>query len=85
MVKWDNVCLPRDFGGLGIINTMIMNAVLLTKWIWRIQVNDPEDFCIQLLRRKYLNNKVFYNSNVKGGSQFWAGLHEVKDNLWRGL
>jgi hypothetical protein len=21
MVKWENVCLPKDFGGLGIINT----------------------------------------------------------------
>lgn len=33
MLKWDNVCLPKDFGGLGIINTRIFIESLLMKWI----------------------------------------------------
>lgn len=58
MVKWENVCLPRDFGGLGILNTRLMNQALLTKWIWRIRSNKPDDLCCQLLRAKYLRNKT---------------------------
>jgi hypothetical protein len=26
---------PKDQGGLGIINTSLMNECLLTKWIWK--------------------------------------------------
>jgi len=39
MVKWDNVCFPKDFGGMGVINTRRMNEALLSKWIWRIIKN----------------------------------------------
>ena len=43
MVKWENVCLPKEFGGLGIINTRTMNEALLLKWVWRICQNSAED------------------------------------------
>ena len=36
MAKWDTLSRPIDQGGLGIINTHIMNECLLVKWIWRI-------------------------------------------------
>ena len=36
MMRWDNVCLPKDYGGLGILNSKILNESLLLKWIWRI-------------------------------------------------
>jgi hypothetical protein len=36
MMKWENVCLPKDFGGLGITNTRLLNALIL-KWAWRLQ------------------------------------------------
>lgn len=33
MAKLEMVCRPKDQGGLGIINTKIMNECLLVKWI----------------------------------------------------
>lgn len=36
MAKWDMVGRPKDQGGLGVINTKIMNECLLVKWIWKI-------------------------------------------------
>lgn len=36
MAKWEMVCRPKDQGGLGIINTRLMNDCLLVKWIWKI-------------------------------------------------
>ena len=36
MSKWDTLSRPKDQGGLGIINTQIMNECLLMKWIWKI-------------------------------------------------
>jgi hypothetical protein len=31
MMKWENVCRPKSYGGLGIINTRYMNISLLLK------------------------------------------------------
>jgi hypothetical protein len=33
MAKWDRIIVPKEYGGLGIINTMVMNDCLLNKWI----------------------------------------------------
>ena len=36
MVKWVDVCRPKDLGGLGVLNSKVMNIALLTKWMWRL-------------------------------------------------
>jgi hypothetical protein len=36
MMKWENVCLPKDFGGLGMTNIRILNEALLLKWVWKL-------------------------------------------------
>jgi hypothetical protein len=36
MTKWHDVCRPKDLGGLGIINTWVLNECLMTKWIWKL-------------------------------------------------
>ena len=36
LVKWEEVCKPKDMGGLGIHNLALMNKALLCKWWWRI-------------------------------------------------
>ena len=67
MVRWENVCFPKDYSGLGVINTRRMNEALLTKWIWRILENRENDPCVQLLRRKYLASKSFVTSTARRG------------------
>lgn len=32
MVSWKAVCRPKDFGGLGMIDTRIFNDCLLSTW-----------------------------------------------------
>jgi hypothetical protein len=36
MMKWHAVCRPKDLGGLGIINTWVLNECLMIKWIWKL-------------------------------------------------
>lgn len=67
------MCLPKDFGGLGIINTRILNDALLLKWVWRILEQKEGDLCCQLLQEKYLNNKSLMNRKKGNDSQFWRG------------
>jgi hypothetical protein len=33
MIKWPALCRPKEFGGLGILNSQIFNECLMTKWI----------------------------------------------------
>jgi len=77
MASWDMLSRPKDQGGLGIINTKIMNECLLTKWIWKI-FKQPDEVWYKLLKAKYMRHKSFFNSKSRGASQFWQGLHKVK-------
>lgn len=75
---------PKPIGGLGFIDTRVMNQCLLAKWIYKLERGDNSPMC-QLLRAKYLGEGGFYSSSSRGVSQFWAGLHEVKHCCARGL
>lgn len=33
LVKWEEVCPPKELGGLGVVDLKIMNICLLTKWL----------------------------------------------------
>ena len=77
LASWEMLCRPKDQGGVGIINTTIMNECLLTKWIWKI-LKRPNEVWFKLLDAKYLKGKSFFTSKVQDSSQFWQGLHKVK-------
>ena len=34
-MKWDSVCLDKDYSSLGIVDLELKNKSLLNKWIWR--------------------------------------------------
>jgi hypothetical protein len=63
MAKWEMVSRPKDQGGLGIINTKIMNECLLVKWIWKI-FQQPEELWFIILKAKYLGENGFFDSRV---------------------
>jgi hypothetical protein len=78
MLRWEALCRPREDGGLGFVNTKMMNEALLCKWIYKLESGNNSP-CCELLRRKYLaNGGGFFQSKAEGSSQFWRGLHEVK-------
>lgn len=54
MAKWEMVCRPKDQGGLGIIDTRIINDCLLVKWIWKI-FQEPNELWFQVVKAKYMN------------------------------
>jgi len=33
MMKWKNMTLAKDYGGLGVIDIRVMNEALLGKWV----------------------------------------------------
>ncbi|KAE8813270.1 hypothetical protein D1007_09539 [Hordeum vulgare] len=53
MVKWANICVPKDRGGLGILASRRMNVTLMLRWVWRILRGDG-GLWLQLIESKYL-------------------------------
>jgi hypothetical protein len=41
-VKWDDVCRPKNVGGLGIRDLRLVNLSLLAKWRWKLLFLDDE-------------------------------------------
>lgn len=84
MTKWDYLTSPKEFGGLGFIYTRAMDVALLAKWIYKLE-SGGDNLCLRLLRKKYTQGKSFFiQTKPRGMSQFWQGLHSVKEWYERG-
>jgi hypothetical protein len=85
MVRWDAIYRPREFGGLGILNTQIFNEYMMAKWIWKLY-EQKDSLMARILRAKYMRHcdfsdqrglvapnsrKVFTKSNIySSGEQY---------------
>lgn len=67
MAKWERVPRPEDQGGLGVINSKIMNKCLLIKWIWKT-MRGSEDASFKLLEAKYMRDGNVFSSSIRGSS-----------------
>jgi hypothetical protein len=78
MVDWATICKPKEVGGLGILNTKLMNIALMLKWIWKLYQN-AEGLWADLIRAKYLGDRDLFARDVPiRGSQFWNAIHKIK-------
>lgn len=59
LVNWQEICFPKDQGGLGILDLEIMNEALLGKWIWRLETE--KGWWQDILKSKYLQKKLLYD------------------------
>jgi hypothetical protein len=78
MVDWPTVCKPKEFRGLGILNTRLMNLTLMIKWIWKLYQNS-DGLWADLIRAEYLRGRDLFDKEVPThGSQFWNAIQKIK-------
>ncbi|VFQ83143.1 unnamed protein product [Cuscuta campestris] len=58
-VAWDDICKPKEEGGLGLRNSTIWNRALLAKCFWNIAAN-KETLWIQWVHSIYLQGSDFW-------------------------
>ncbi|KAE8808716.1 hypothetical protein D1007_14799 [Hordeum vulgare] len=84
MVKWADVCVPKDRGGLGIPASRRMNVALMLRWVWRILQGDG-GLWLQLIEAKYLRGRPLLACSLANGSQFWKSIQSIKHYIRLGL
>ena len=67
MVKWSEICKPKDQGGLGVISSKRMHISLLSKWLWRIQTAVGV-LWLEIIHAKYLRGQPLAFAYRTGGS-----------------
>lgn len=68
-VNWDQVCLPKSNGRLGVKNLELFNIIVLEKWKWRFLV-DPKVVWFDLLCFKYDLINMVENHNPQSSRSF---------------
>jgi hypothetical protein len=53
IVRWEVLCKPKEFGGMGFSDTRVRNIYLLSRWIFRLE-SDSQDLSCQILQKKIL-------------------------------
>jgi hypothetical protein len=76
-VRWEALCKPKSLGGLGIIDTRLMNICLMTKWIWKLYAGE-QGLWAEILRNKYLRSRDLLVDSHQSGSQFWNAIQKIK-------
>ncbi|CAJ2672826.1 unnamed protein product [Trifolium pratense] len=73
-IKWEQVCIPKDKGGLGVKDLELFSMALLCKWKWRC-LNEKNAFWFDLLCYRYgsLSSKLL---------SWEAVVTSNKDSIW---
>lgn len=79
--SWDDICQPKENGGLGIRDLHTMNKSLLIHAAYDI-ANNKNPFPTVVLRAKYFHNNSFWTAKSNGTrSNFWSSIMQVKKDL----
>jgi hypothetical protein len=62
LVAWNHVCLPKQEGGLGILNLIVWNKALMMKNIWNIHAK-KDSLWIRWISHFYLKGKSIWEAS----------------------
>ncbi|GAU37373.1 hypothetical protein TSUD_22470 [Trifolium subterraneum] len=82
-VSWDNVCRPKNCGGLGIRDLRAVNLALLGKWRWRVIVGGGESASNSDWFSQGVSRKVGNGSATAFWFDPWLGGLPLKDRYRR--
>ena len=60
LVNWKTCCMPKQQGGLGILNLEVFNKALLAKWLWILE--SEEGMWQKILTDKYEKKLYFWDT-----------------------
>ncbi|CAN0884339.1 LINE-1 retrotransposable element ORF2 protein [Linum grandiflorum] len=86
LVSWDKVKVPKERGGLGIMDLRTMNKALLSKWLWRFGV-EREAWWRSLIKDKFgLDQGSDWRAAGAGNSagwSIWSWILKESSDFWK--
>ncbi|CAH9094512.1 unnamed protein product [Cuscuta epithymum] len=80
-VAWDDICLPKNEGGLGIHNAKVWNEALLTKTLWNIHKKE-DTLWVRWVNGVYLKGRTVWEfSPHSRDSQLMKKLCLIRKNI----
>ncbi|KAL6194708.1 hypothetical protein ACLB2K_035785 [Fragaria x ananassa] len=76
LVKWDTVCKPKCYGGLGLKKSSCVNQALLAKTGWRL-LQKEQGLWAEALNKKYLKDDCIMQKSTlpfSASSNTWKGI-----------
>uniref|UniRef100_A0A453QG48 Reverse transcriptase zinc-binding domain-containing protein n=1 Tax=Aegilops tauschii subsp. strangulata TaxID=200361 RepID=A0A453QG48_AEGTS len=78
LVKWYRICRSKNKGGLGVKDLHEQNISLLTKWWWKLEIQ--QGLWQDVVRAKYFKNDTVSSVKCKfGDSPIWKAILKVKE------
>ncbi|CAN1163136.1 Putative ribonuclease H protein At1g65750 [Linum perenne] len=86
LVKWEEVCKPKEMGGLGLRSAKALNQAYLLKLAWGLLKN-PTELWAEVLLTKYFHRRSegLVPRATKRFSALWRGIKEVWQFLNLGM
>ena len=78
-VSWEDVCLPKYEGGLGVRKLETVNIALMTSHIWKL-ITHKESMCVRWIHAYKLKNRSFWDvSLISNASWGWRKLLQIRN------
>ncbi|KAK4381921.1 putative mitochondrial protein [Sesamum angolense] len=84
-VAWDQICKPKEEGGLGIRSMTVSNRALMLKQLWRILQNDGTSIWVEWIQLHRLQNSTLWTFNGATGSWGWKKMLKLRPILQQGV
>lgn len=85
MVCWDNVCQPKQSGGLGLKDIYLWNIAAIGKHVWHLALK-KDILWVKWVAEVYLKGDEFWTHQPPtNGSWYWRRIIAVRDRLRQGF
>ncbi|GJX60328.1 hypothetical protein Tco_0291718 [Tanacetum coccineum] len=78
-IAWEDICLPKSEGGLGLRNLEVFNFALMTTHIWNI-ISSKESLWVRWIHTYKLRGRTIWDVPVKDEMSWgWRKLLQLRD------
>ncbi|KAL0295233.1 UNVERIFIED_CONTAM: hypothetical protein Sangu_3203000 [Sesamum angustifolium] len=84
-VAWEQICKPKEEGGLGIRSISVMNQALMLKHLWKLVHMDRSSIWVDWILQYRLRNSTIWSFTGATGSWGWKKMLKLKPILRSGL
>jgi hypothetical protein len=79
-ISWKQVCMGKEYGGLGVRQTREFNIALLGKWCWRLLV-DRGGMWYRVLAARYGEEAGRLTVGGRSSSVWWREVSRIHDDV----